>query len=42
MQVRGELKKGATVIDTVTGNWMHSVEWEKVRADVWGCVAGKL
>lgn len=28
-QLRGVLKKGETVLDTMTGNWLHHVEWEK-------------
>lgn len=27
--IRGVLKQGNNILDTVTGNWLHHVEWEK-------------
>ncbi len=27
--MRGVLKQGQTALDTMTGNWLHHVDWEK-------------
>lgn len=34
LQLRGVLKKGQAVLDTMSGNWLHYVEWEKGVSNV--------